>query len=52
MPACYGVCCHLHARCKRYGAVEQAAGENTMPTCQTEDDEFPYFVEREKELQQ
>lgn len=47
-PACFGVCCDLHARCARYAAVERAAGDpNTIATCADRGDR-PLFVEIEE----
>jgi hypothetical protein len=44
-PACYGVCCQLHARCARYAAVEGSVATTVLDTCDPGDGSRPQFVE-------
>lgn len=49
VPACYGVACPEHARCKRYAAVEGGDALHYIATCDDGGGERPLFVPIQRE---
>ena len=43
-PACFGVVCPLHHRCRRYSLVEATPVDQTIATCTTDGDDRPLFL--------